>query len=440
MRAVYKPHHRDARAFASHPSFSDNDGMTFAAPRAVLACRAIRGKLAIQLTASCDRRAARPRGGGMTMSAGKRVAIGVVAIGVVLAVVALAGLYFVQREVNERVIAALGPLGSAEHIDVGFTSIRLTNVRLIAPKNWPTPDALRAAQITLIPDLRDTLMQRRVHVREAVVSGFTLTALRTPNGTIELLPNLRRSMNSAQPAASAPSAPAPLPAEKLVDHIRFERGSFDFYDQMVSQPPYKVSVTDANASVDHIHVPDLTEPTSVSVAGSIKGPQHTGKVTFDGWIKIANKDSQLTTTLRSVDVVMLDPYLLKKAGAKARVTGGTLDLNVESTVRDYHLHAPGTLTLHQLQLAESDNPLDTFLSIPTRAAVAALKSHGDEITLHFVLDGDLRDPKFKLNESLLTELRANFAKALGVSAEGVAKGAGETVKGLGNALKNLLGQ
>ncbi len=35
----------------------------------------------------------------------------------------------------------------------------------------------------------------------------------------------------------------------------------------------------------------------------------------------------------------------------------------------------------------------------------------------------------------MTELRANFAKALGVSAEGVAKGAGETVKGLGNALK-----
>jgi hypothetical protein len=376
----------------------------------------------------------------MTMSVGKRVTVSVVAVLVVLAVVVLAGLYFVQREVKERVIAALGPLGSAEHIDVGFTSIRLTNVRLIAPKNWPTADALRAAQITLIPDLHDTLTRRRLHLREVVISDFTLPALRTQNGTIELLPNLRQSMISTPSAASAPGAPAPLPAEKLVDHIRFERGSFDFYDQMVSQPPYKVSVTDANATVDHIHLPYLTEPTSVSVTGSIKGPQHTGNVAFGGWIKIANKDSQLTTTLRGVDIVMLDPYLLKKAGAKARVTGGTLDLNIESTVRDYHLHAPGTLTVHHLHLAESDNPLDTFLSIPTRAAVAALKNHGDEITLHFVLDGNLRDPKFKLNESLMTELRANFAKALGVSAEGVAKGAGETVKGLGNALKNLLGQ
>jgi hypothetical protein len=374
------------------------------------------------------------------MSVGKRVIVGVVAVIIVLAVVALGGLYYVQREIKARVTEALGPLGSAESIDVGFKSITLTNVRLIAPKDWPTPDALRAAQITLVPDLHDALTRRRVHIREVVVSDFTLPAIRRPSGKIELLPNLRQSVSSAQPAASAPGAREPLPAEKLIDQIRFERGTFDFYDQMVSQPAYKVSVTDANATVEHIHLPELTEPTSVTVTGSIKGPEHTGTVGFNGWIKIANKDSQLTTTLRGVDIVTLDPYLLKKAGAKARVTGGTLDLNVESTVRDYHIHAPGILTLHHLRLQESENPLDTFLSIPTRAAVAALKNHGDEITLHFVLDGNLRDPKFRLNESLMTELRANFAKALGVSAEGVAKGAGETVKGLGNALKNLLGQ
>jgi hypothetical protein len=379
----------------------------------------------------------------MTMSVGKRVIVGVVAVIIVLAVVALGGLYYVQREVKARVTEALGPLGRAEQIDVGLRSVELTNVRLIAPKDWPTPDTLRAAHITLVPDLHDlhdVLTRRRVHMREVVVSDFTLAALRKPNGTIEILPNLRQSVSNPQPSASAPGAPGPRPTEKLIDQVRFEHGTFDFYDQMVSQPPYKVSVTDANATVDHIRLPELTEPTSVAVTGAIKGPEHTGTVAFHGWLKIENKDSQLTTTLRGVDIVMLDPYLLKKTGAKARVTGGTLDLNVESTVRDYHIHAPGMLTLHHLRLQESDNPLDTFLSIPTRAAVAALKNHGDEITLHFVLDGNLRDPKFKLNESLMTELRANFAKALGVSAEGVAKGAGETVKGLGNALKNLLGQ
>jgi len=60
--------------------------------------------------------------------------------------------------------------------------------------------------------------------------------------------------------------------------------------------------------------------------------------------------------------------------------------------------------------------------------------------VHFVLDGNLRDPKFSVNENLLNKLGTGFADAMGVSVEGVAKGAGETVKGLGNALKNLLGQ
>ncbi|MBV8627524.1 MAG: hypothetical protein JO371_06585, partial [Paraburkholderia sp.] len=77
---------------------------------------------------------------------------------------------------------------------------------------------------------------------------------------------------------------------------------------------------------------------------------------------------------------------------------------------------------------------------PTRAAVAALKAHKGAITLHFVLEGNLRDPKFQLNENLMTALRTGFAQALGVSAEGVAKGAGQTAKGIADALRNLFGQ
>ena len=91
----------------------------------------------------------------MAMSTGRRVAIAVAGIVLVLVVVALGGLYFAQYEVKQRVIAALGPLGSAESIDVGLTSVRLTHVRLKAPPGWPAADALSADQITLIPDVRE---------------------------------------------------------------------------------------------------------------------------------------------------------------------------------------------------------------------------------------------------------------------------------------------
>ena len=373
----------------------------------------------------------------MAMSKGKRWIVVVAGLLLVLTVVAVGALRFAQQTVKDRVIAALGSLGSAERVDVGLTAVHLTNVLIKAPPGWPAGAPLRADEITLTPDLHD-LLARRMHIRSVVVRGFDMAVLRTKDGSINLLPNLRESVNRSDEEASGVAAPTSR--EKLIDHISFEHGNFHFYDMTVGPPAFKVTVSDANASVDNLRLPALSEPTNVSVSGSIKGPTHTGIVSFGGWIKIASKDSQTTSKLRGVDLVMLDPYLLKKAGARAQVTGGTVDLTVESTVRNYQLHAPGTVTVHNLQLANSDNPFETFLSIPTKAAVAALKAHNGDITLHFVLDGDLRDPTFSVREGIMKRVGAGFAKALGVSVEGVAKGAGETVKGLGNALKNLLGQ
>ncbi|CAG4908416.1 DUF748 domain-containing protein [Paraburkholderia gardini] len=378
----------------------------------------------------------------MPMSKGSRVVVALTGVAAILVVIVLAGLLFIQHEVKERIAAALGPRGSADTIDVGFKTIRLTNVRLRAPDGWPAADPFRADTVVLEPDLRD-LIQRRIHMRNVVVSGFNMTVLRTKDGGVQLLPNLRQTLNSpANTGASDASASeaSSLPLEKIVDHIEFQHGTFVFYDLTVSNPAYRISITDASATIDHIHVPDLDEPTTLAINGSIKGPSHTGTVSFGGWIKIASKDSQTTTTLRGVDIRTLDPYLLRKAGARAQVTDGTLDMKVDSTVHNYQLHAPGVITVHHLQLADSGSPVDTFLSIPTKAAVAALKKHGDDITLHFVLEGNLRDPKFSLNESLLTKMSNGFAEALGVSVAGVAKGAGETVKGLGNALLNLIGK
>ncbi|HYS62636.1 MAG TPA: DUF748 domain-containing protein [Paraburkholderia sp.] len=376
----------------------------------------------------------------MAMSKGKRWIVAMSGVLLVLIVAAIGALQFAQREVKEHVVAALGPLGSAENIRIGLTSVHLTHVLLKAPPGWPAGDPLRADEIIITPDIRD-LVARRMHIRSVVVRGFDMSVFRSKDGTIRLLPNLRQSLNAGdKDNDDAGRSAAPVSREKLVDHIRFEQGNFHFYDMTVGPPAFKVTVSNANATVDHLRLPALSEPTTVDVTGSIKGPAHTGTVSFGGWIKVASKDSQTISKLRGVDVAMLDPYLLKKAGAKAQVTGGTVDLTVESTVRNYQLHAPGTVTVHNLQLAENDNPLDTFMSIPTKAAVAALKARNDDITLHFVLDGNLRDPKFSVQESLMTRIAAGFAKALGVSVEGVAKGAGETVKGLGNALKNLLGQ
>ncbi|RQH02982.1 DUF748 domain-containing protein [Paraburkholderia dinghuensis] len=380
----------------------------------------------------------------MAMPIRSRTGLIVAIVAAVLVLGGLGGLYAIQREIKQRVAEALAPIGSASRIDISFwlTSVELRDVHLKAPHGWPTTDSLRAGRITVTTDPR-AFLQHRIHIRDVTVHDFVMVVVRNADGSIQILPNLRDAVASAAPAPVADTSSHPgLPRENVIDRVAFENGSFEFYDRSVSDPPHRVTLSDAKATVGPIHLPALADRTQVAVTGEIKGPQHTGQVSFSGWVKIASEDSQTTTTLRGVDVATLAPYLIRKPGARTQIAGGTLDLDITATVSAFHVHAPGTITLRQLQLArpaQGHEALDTFLAIPTHIAIDALKAHNGDITLHFVLDGDLHDPKFKLDESLMTEVRAGFAKALGVSAEDVVKGAGETAKGIGEALRRLLG-
>ncbi|SAL84087.1 hypothetical protein AWB74_06817 [Caballeronia arvi] len=378
----------------------------------------------------------------MAGSSARRGALWAIGIVVALVVVATGGWLFVVHQMKERIIETLGPNGSVEEIDVGFGHVTLSRVRLRGPKDWPAADAMRAERIVLDVDMH-SLIARPIHLRTVSVDNYYLSIVRSADGRVRILPGLKETAREADAKPDSKERTEReehAREEKLIDRVSFERGSMEFYDSTVQDPPYRVLIGDARATVEHIHLPALTGRTDLAMTGSIKGPSHTGTVTWGGWMIIANKDSQTRATLRNVDVATLDPYLLKKAGAKAAVTGGTIDMVVDATVKDYRIHAPGTLTLNHLQISDTGNALDTFLSIPTKAAIAALSNRKEQIKLDFVLDGDLRDPKFSLNESLSKKLAAGFAKALGVSAEGVARGAGDTVRGIGNALKNLLGQ
>lgn len=375
----------------------------------------------------------------MAGSGARRGALWAVGIIVALVVVAIGGWLFVVHQMKERILETLGPNGSVEEIDVDFGHVTLSRVRLRGPKDWPAGDAMRAERIVLDVDMR-SLITRPIHLRSVSVDNYYLSIVRSADGRVRILPGLKETARAADAKSNNSQADEHAQEEKVIDRVSFERGSMEFFDSSVQNPPYRVLIGDARATIDRLHLPALNERTDLSMSGSIKGPQHTGTVSWGGWMVIANKDSQTRATLRSVDVQTLDPYLLKKAGARAAVTGGTIDMTVDATVKDNRIHAPGSLVLNHLQISDSGNPLDTFLSIPTKAAIAALKDRKEQIKLDFVLDGDLRDPKFSLSESLSKKLTAGFAKALGVSVEGVVKGTGDTVRGIGNALKNLLGQ
>ena len=341
------------------------------------------------------------------------------------------------KTLKSQVEQALGPYGEVKEIRVRLTGVEVIGIRIRAPENsgksanWPAEDQLRAERILIVPALRD-LLSARVVLLSIRVEGAYLSILRSKDGRMRVLPSLLEKTSTADEKSNTP--PISIGKIELVDSI------VDFFDATVRQPPFKIRLEQINASLENLQLPDVKGQSKITVDGVLKGVQHDGKIHISGPIELASKESELTTRLRGVDLVALQPYLIK--AAETGVRKGTLDLDMKSTVRKGMLHAPGTLTLSSLELASTGG--SSFMGMPRSAVVSSMKDKNGQITIKFALDGNINDPRFSLNENFMTRVGSSMAGTLGVSIEGLAKGVGSAgsgiARGVGDSVGKLFGK
>ena len=226
------------------------------------------------------------------------------------------------------------------------------------------------------------------------------------------------------PAAGKAEASAPA---VHIEHIELQGAAIDFFDASVRQPAHRMQLEQLDAHIGPIAWPRLEEPADVDIRSRFKGPHRDGRLTITGEITPATRDAHLKASVHGVDLVALQPYLLKVN--EGGVRRGTLDLTLDATVKAQRLHAPGKLTLTGLELAPSGGLLSTFAGVPRQAVIAAMSRDG-RVEVAFTLDGRLDDPAFSINENFATKLAGGLAEALGVSLGGVVEGVGNMIKGL----------
>jgi hypothetical protein len=361
----------------------------------------------------------------------KRLAIIGAATAAVLAAAAMLGLHFAAKELKHQVQQALGEESTVGEIVLGWSTIELHDVRIRAPQGWPATDALRAQRVVIVPDLAG-LISAKVRVHRITVEAAYLSVLRARNGRLRLLPSLLET--PARKTADSGSSITPV----AIGLIELRGGVLEFFDATVRQPAHKLRLEQLQARVEDLQVPALAGRTRIQLDGMVKGVRRDGKLSLSGWAELADKNSELATRLRGVDLVALQPYLIK--ASETGVRRGSLDLNLTSTVRRNHLHAPGTVTLTGLELSPAGGAFGTFMGVPRQAVVAALKNRSDQITISFTLDGNLNDPQFSLNESFAKRLGTSVAETLGISIEGLTRNVGKAAEGLGSTVKRLFGR
>ncbi|MDT3736263.1 MAG: DUF748 domain-containing protein [Denitratisoma sp.] len=358
----------------------------------------------------------------------------VVGLAVLISLVVLfaAGLYFGAKALKGKVEEALGPESEVGEIRLGLTAVEVHKLRIKAPAGWPAPDTLRAERIRIAPDLL-VLLSARVGISSIVVEGGYVSALRSTDGKLRVVPSLLEKKEDKKEAGKGP--------EVSIGSIELKDGVLEFFDATVKRPAHKIRLEQLQVKITDLQLPELKARSNVHLDGVLKGVRSDGKMLIDGWMVFASKDSELRNSMRSVDLIALQPYLLK--ATEGGVKKGTLDFDLQPTVKANHLHAPGTLTLNGLELESGG----TFMGMPRAAVVGMMKDKNDRITIKFTLDGKLDDPNFKLNEGFSKQITASFGNVLGVSVEGLAKGAGAigqaaggVAEGVGKAVKGLFGK
>ncbi len=335
------------------------------------------------------------------------------------------GAYRVATErLNLALRQALGPRATLGAVELGWAGLVVRDLQVAAGPGWPADEELHAGTVRVRPDLLSAFggawRVQRIEIEDA-----RIVLLRTREGRLRVLPSMLEP--AARGPAAAASSPSPTP-RVLVDHVVLSRVQVDLYDASLHLPqPHRVRLADLNARLDTLALPALDQAMQIELAATVKGPSQDGRVALDGTLTPATREAQLTAEMNGVDMLALQPYLLKVADGGIRK--GTLDLNLQATVRDQHLKAPGKVTLTGLELADSSGLLGRMGGLSRTAALAALKHH-DKITLAFTLEGRLDDPGFSVNDSLALRFANGLAEALGVSIEGVVEGVGKVFKGL----------
>jgi hypothetical protein len=374
-----------------------------------------------------------------------RIAIAA-ALVVALGLLAFFAFRFLLRDLENRVAGALGPGAQVGRVAIDRTAVEITDLVLPGGDGWPAPESLRAARVRVVPSWA-SLLGEEIEIARIEVDGLEASALRTREGSVRVLPTLLGGLGTGPTQPASKAAEGQQGPRVSIGEIQITRGSLDLYDATIARKPWKLHLADVEASVRDIRSPALDVPVAVRVRAVLDGPRRDGSVSLSGWIVPPTRDLELHLALGAIDLLAMRPYLVE--ATKASLAGGTLDLALDSKVKDKRLHAPGRLVLRDLAFAPGSSARSRVLGVPRDLLLAGMRARGGQIALDFSLDGSIDDPAFSLNETVSTRLAVELANELGVSVGGLVegtlgisrdgvRGAGEAVQGIGSALKKLM--
>jgi hypothetical protein len=221
-----------------------------------------------------------------------------------------------------------------------------------------------------------------------------------------------------------------------LDRIRIEKGSIDFEDRKVGEPPGQIRLRDIDFEIKGVEYPTTPSHSPIQLKGKIEGGKKEGSIDIKGWIDLETTDSQTSLKIREMEVKTFEPYYRKRVTAE--IDSGYMNMESHITVKGKMIDAPGELDLINLHVQEGSGMV---FWIPAKTLVSLLEQKEGHLKVQFHVKGNIDNPQFNLRETFLTQIAIHLAESLGIPikvvGEAVLQGSSKGEKGVFEELKSL---
>jgi hypothetical protein len=363
------------------------------------------------------------------------ILIGIVALVFIGGYIALS--YFAVKWIQPQLQKAMGPGIKVDKIQIKFRHLSVQGVRYEDPDT--KHELLHIEEVRIFPAPL-SFLKGSLGINELLILRPAFIFFRSRDGILTgpLPPVEMKGDTKGIPGKEKKEEGIPLIVR--INRVRVRKGSIDFEDSKTGGQPAEIKLRELDLDLKGIQFPIVSTRVPLEIKGKIEGKTGEGDIYSKGWIDPKSLDLEVLFQVEGVDVKTFEPYYRKRGSAE--VESGSVDMKTEITVKNRMIDAPGQLEVIDLRIKEEG----TILWIPAKTLVSLLKDKGNRVRVRFRVKGNLDDPQFNLQETILTRIAVSFAESLGIPIkivgetvfEGAKKGAGGIAEGLrsiGNIFK-----
>jgi hypothetical protein len=370
----------------------------------------------------------------------KVVLIVVVIVAAVLAITVALAVKYSNQIIKGELERRLGKEFSIERVDLTWGHVEAVGVTL---KNQSGKEVIKVGGLSASADFMGLIRGKYVVSLLTIKDPYLFLEIDSKGNIVN--PVLPKELTSGEEAASDKKPERPVPPV-IIKKMQVINGSIDYMDRKTPVVPVLTKIRTVDFTINDVSLPFADIFSTYILNASIPGTLGTGKIESEGKVKIKTKDMDIKANVHGLDITAFKPYFQKESPVD--VTKGFLNLTMNAKVVSEKLNAPGTVVLKDLDFQSGPGAKAKFLGVPLSLVVALLKKNNDEISVNFVMKGDLNNPKFDLKESFMDKLSIGMADKLGLSLKGItesvigtgSRGAGDldtAVKNVGESLKKL---